>query len=62
MEYAMCPGTAGGTFDAQLHEFHNHSHGEILKDMRRSLAIMRGASPRLRVLLTVSPVPLTATA
>jgi hypothetical protein len=44
------------------HGFHNHSYGEILRDMRRALAILRGVSRRLRVLLTVSPVPLTATA
>ncbi len=62
LEYAMCPGTGAGQFDASRHEFHNHSFAEILKDMRQALAIMRAVSRRQKVLLTVSPVPLTATA
>ncbi|MDZ4095330.1 MAG: GSCFA domain-containing protein [Paracoccaceae bacterium] len=60
--YAMCPGTIGGRFDASLHEFVNSDYAEILADAEWVLASLRRVNPQLRVLLTVSPVPLTATA
>jgi hypothetical protein len=61
-EYPMCPGTVGGTYDDTRHVFENARYPEIWRDLRAALAMMRAANPRLRVLLTVSPVPLTATA
>jgi GSCFA family len=60
--YAMCPGTAGGAFDAALHGFVNYRSAGIRADLEASLAIMQGINPDIRLLLTVSPVPLTATA
>lgn len=60
--YAACPGTQHGTFDAGEHAFHNYAQPEILSDLTAALALAREANPALRVLLTVSPVPLTATA
>lgn len=62
LEYAMCPGTLAGRFDADQHEFVNQSFIGIRRDMRAALKILRQANPKLKVLLTVSPVPLTATA
>lgn len=62
MEYALCPGSAGGVFDPEVHVFHNQRYSEILEDMSAALELMRAHNPRLKVLLTVSPVPLTATA
>lgn len=61
-EYAMCPGTAAGDFDPDLHVFCNQRYSEIHQDMSLWLDLLRLRNPRLRVLLTVSPVPLTATA
>ncbi|MGR3485595.1 MAG: GSCFA domain-containing protein [Paracoccaceae bacterium] len=60
--YALCPGTQGGTFDPRVHEFHNATTGEIARDLRQALRRMRAINPRLRMILTVSPVPLVATA
>lgn len=60
--YPMCPGTLHGRFDAQLHEFHNYRFAEILQDMQQLLQLLKIHNPALRLLLTVSPVPLTATA
>jgi hypothetical protein len=60
--YAMCPGTAGGQFDPALHGFINYRAANIRADLETALAIMRGINPDIRLLLTVSPVPLTATA
>lgn len=61
-EYPMCPGTAAGTFDPGKHQFINRTFIEIHKALRDSLRRLRVLNPALRVLLTVSPVPLTATA
>lgn len=60
--YAMCPGTIAGRFDENLHAFKNFESGEIRRDMAEAVRMMRAINPALRVLLTVSPVPLTATA
>ncbi|MFE4867999.1 GSCFA domain-containing protein [Streptomyces sp. NPDC056682] len=58
----VCPGTVRGTFDAGRHVFHNHTFAEVHRDLSAALALTRAANPELRVLLTVSPIPLTATA
>ncbi len=60
--YAMCPGTVAGRFDADLHRFKNFTFAEIGKDLEDVLGMLRKANRDLRILLTVSPVPLTATA
>jgi hypothetical protein len=60
--YAACPGTSHGTYDAQLHAFRNYNQSSILADLAAALDLARKFNPNLRFLLTVSPVPLTATA
>lgn len=62
LPYAACPGTLGGSFDAGQHRFVNYKTQEVADGLRRSLALMRRINPQIRLLLTVSPVPLTATA
>lgn len=59
---AACPGTAGGLFDPARHRFVNYRAAAIRQDLEASLALMQAINPKLRLLLTVSPVPLTATA
>jgi hypothetical protein len=61
-EYPMCPGTVAGTFDPERHEFRNQRFATIRKSLRETIRRMREENPKLRFLLTVSPVPLTATA
>jgi hypothetical protein len=61
-EYAACPGTVAGTFDEEIHKFVNFDYTEILKAMRQAIKLALAVNPNLRFLLTVSPVPLTATA
>ena len=51
-----------GTFDADRHHFHNSSHEEIVTELQQAFAAIRAVNPRMKFLLTVSPVPLTATA
>lgn len=60
--YPVCPGTAAGEFSADRYVFKNFSFGEIFDDLRRCITFLRSVNPTIRILLTVSPVPLTATA
>jgi GSCFA family len=62
VEYAVCPGTVAGEFDEAAHVFTNHGFSALMRDMTSALRLMFRANRRLMVLLTVSPVPLTATA
>ena len=62
IEYALCPGTAAGRFDEKQHVFVNARHAKVMTGMKRALKRMRQINPKLKVLLTVSPVPLAATA
>ena len=60
--FPVCPGTAGGAFDPDLHVFRNLDYREILDDMEQFFDIMRAINPAMKFILTVSPVPLMATA
>lgn len=60
--FPMAPGTVAGRFDPQVHEFVNFTVTDVLHDLRSAMTIGRAINPDLRFLLTVSPVPLTATA
>lgn len=60
--FPLCPGVAGGTFDPDRHEFHNFTVEEIVADLGEFLGLLREVNPKARVILTVSPVPLIATA
>lgn len=62
VEYAVCPGTVAGQFDPDRHGFVNHGFSALMDDMTAALRLMFRANRGLKVLLTVSPVPLTATA
>jgi hypothetical protein len=60
--YPLCPGVAAGEFDPGRHEFHNLSAQETIADLDAFLVELREVNPGVRVILTVSPVPLAATA
>ena len=60
--YPVCPGTAAGQFDPMQHKFRNFGFVEIITDLQQVIASAKAINPGLRFLLTVSPVPLTATA
>lgn len=60
--FPICPGVAGGSFDARRHRMHNFDVGEVVDDMLRFIDLLRGVNPASRLILTVSPVPLVATA
>ncbi|MCW1919485.1 GSCFA domain-containing protein [Rhodobacter sp. KR11] len=60
--YPTAPGTVAGVFDPASHGFVNFRAAEVRADLVAALARLKAINPNLRVLLTVSPVPLTATA
>lgn len=62
-EYSMCPGPVAGQFNEDQTAFVNHRFEDIVADFSSSLQLInRDRRSNIRVLLTVSPVPLTATA
>jgi hypothetical protein len=60
--YPTCPGTVHGEFDPGRHQFVNFSWPQIMEDFESFLQVARSINPEMRFLVTVSPVPLTATA
>jgi hypothetical protein len=60
--YPTAPGTIAGTFDSDRYAFVNFGFEEIKADFLEARALLKEHRPELKFLLTVSPVPLTATA
>ena len=60
--FPVCPGVAAGTFEPDRHVLRNHSVEEVTADLTAAIVELRAVNPRLKVILTVSPVPLVATA
>ncbi|PYE91445.1 GSCFA family protein [Rhizobium sp. PP-F2F-G38] len=63
--FPTAPGTIAGSFDAAEFEFKNYGFAEILSAFEEFMRVLEGLRPNIRlpkILLTVSPVPLTATA
>jgi GSCFA family len=60
--FPTAPGTIAGKFDRLKYEFRNFSFMDVYNDMCAFFDIVKAENPGLRFLLTVSPVPLTATA
>lgn len=60
--FPVCPGVSGGTFEGATTAFVNLTPAEVVEDMTAALTRLKSVNPRARVILTVSPVPLAATA
>ena len=60
--YPLCPGVSGGVFDKDRYQFINLTAAEVTSDLRAAIEHIRMRNPAARVILTVSPVPLAATA
>lgn len=59
--YPLAPGVAGGDYDPSRHEFINLDIHDVMSDMETFLGGLRAVNPEVKVILTVSPVPLIAT-
>lgn len=60
--FPTAPGLIAGTFDPARHAFANFGMADTFEDLAAALDLLRAIKPDIRVILTVSPVPLTATA
>lgn len=60
--YPTAPGTIVGSYDPERYVFKNFSHSEVLQDLRDFREELHAANPNAKILLTVSPVSLAATA
>jgi len=59
--YPVAPGVVAGSVDAERHEFKNFSYPEVYSDLVAWCVRLRELNPAVKILLTVSPVPLNAT-
>lgn len=60
--YPTCPGVIAGSFDSAKHSFVNFDFPAVLADLIEVRSLLKAINPAVNMLLTVSPVPLTATA
>jgi hypothetical protein len=60
--FPMAPGVAGGLFDPQKYRLLNLTCADVIEDMENFFKIVRRINKKMRFILTVSPVPLMATA
>ncbi|HWA91238.1 MAG TPA: GSCFA domain-containing protein [Rhizomicrobium sp.] len=60
--YPTAPGTIVGRYDPDVHAFRNFAFRDVYDDMKAFFRIAKRGNEKLKFLLTVSPVPLTATA
>lgn len=60
--YPVCPGTVAGEYDASRHALLEMEVEDVEADLREFTAELLALNPRARIILTVSPVPLAATA
>lgn len=60
--YPSAPGVIAGRYQRDRYRFVNFRYPEVRGDLEAFWSRIRAINPRLRMILTVSPVPLTATA
>lgn len=58
----IAPGVIAGDFDASRYHFQNFNFPEVYADLEKAYDWLKSVNPNIKMLLTVSPVPLTATA
>lgn len=59
--FPVAPGVVSDAVAPEPYEFHNFTYAEVTADLNRFLEDLRHVNPAVRVVLTISPVPLTAT-
>ena len=60
--FPTAPGTIAGDYDPDVYRLHNFTVAEIVEDFIAFRSLVHQVNPGLKFLLTVSPVPLAATA
>ena len=59
--FPLAPGISGGEYDPEKYSFRNLTFSEVITDLEAFISKAREINPDLKILLTVSPVPLIAT-
>lgn len=59
--YPVCPGCGQGEFDPSMHRFVNFGVNDVCADLEAFVVALRRVNPEVKIILTVSPVPLIAT-
>ncbi len=59
--FPLAPGVAAGEFDEHAHQFVNFSVAQVVEDLKQLVTRVVSVNPDVKILLTVSPVPLIAT-
>ena len=59
--YPVAPGVSGGEYDPEIHKFINFDVYSVLEDMIYCIDAILERNINIKILLTVSPVPLNAT-
>ena len=59
--YPACPGTVRGDYNPDEHRFHNLTCAEIVDDLDSLIDGVVAVNKNIKIILTVSPVPLVAT-
>jgi len=60
--FPIAPGVDGGIYDPEKYRLENLTHDDVVRDMQRFFKSAREFNKRMQFILTVSPVPLMATA
>jgi len=60
--FPVAPGVSGGLYHPDKYQLLNLSCKDVTRDMEAFFVLVREINPKMRFLLTVSPVPLMATA
>lgn len=60
--FPLCPGVAAGNYDPEVHAFVNLTVEDVVADMTAAFRLLKSVNPTARMILTVSPVALAATA
>jgi hypothetical protein len=60
--FSTCPGVVAGEFDERVHEFMNLDVGAVVADLTAFVELLRELNPRFKMIITVAPVALAATA
>ena len=58
----VCPGVSGGVYSPEKYGFGNFGVNEVLADMEEFYKLLKSVNSNAKIIITVSPVPLAATA
>ncbi|MGU3287580.1 GSCFA domain-containing protein [Methylobacterium mesophilicum] len=59
--YPICPAVVSNNVESSIYRFHNFETAEVREDLDLFVQKLRAVNPSIRVIFTVSPVPLVAT-